>query len=78
MDGAALGKRLERVLDHAVGGELDARRERAALAAGGQLDVEAGLPRPRQQRLEVGERRLRGGVALVAAQRPEHLAHLIE
>ena len=69
-------ERLEGVLDHAIGGQLDAGRQRPALAAGHELEPSARARRaaPRAA-ASVG-----CGVVseLVAAQHAEHLAHLVE
>lgn len=73
------GDRVERVLDGAVGHELDPGRQGPPLAVDVQVHDAAAGPRGGEQVVQLGQRGSRQpGPALVAAQGAEEAAHLVE
>ena len=79
MTGAALLERAaERLLQHAVGGQVEPERQVALLALDRKLDRQAGRLDPAQQRVDVPQRRLWGerDVLVLAAQDAEQAADL--
>jgi hypothetical protein len=75
-----LERPFERLLDHPVGREVDARGERGLLALDLELDRQAGRPCARDEVADVGERGLRSQrqLLVVAAQHAEQVPDLGE